>query len=39
MTRKVIFAPSAQADLAEIWAYIAENSAAAADRFLDRIHD
>lgn len=39
MTRKVIIAPSARADMVDIWAYIAEGNVEAADRFLDRIRD
>jgi toxin ParE1/3/4 len=37
MTLKVVIAPSAETDLVDIWAYIAEDSISAADRFLDRI--
>jgi toxin ParE1/3/4 len=34
---RIIRAPAAEADAAEIWAYIAEDDAQAADRLLDRL--
>ena len=34
---RIIRAPAAQADAVEIWAYIAEDNPAAADRLPDRI--
>lgn len=39
MTLKVVITPSAETDLVGIWAYIAEHSISAADRFLNRIRD
>lgn len=36
MTLEVIRTPLARQDLLEIWTYIADDSAAAADRMLDR---
>ena len=36
---KVIVAPSARADLLGIWAYIAKDNVAAADRMCDRIYE
>jgi toxin ParE1/3/4 len=35
----LIISPEAEADLLEIWLYIAEDSPMNADRFLDKLHD
>jgi plasmid stabilization system protein ParE len=35
----IVIRPKAVADLAEIWAYIAEDSAREADAFASRIHE
>ena len=36
---RVAFTEYAEADLTEIWLYIAEDNPEAADRFIDRIYD
>lgn len=36
--RKVVFSPEAIEDLEEIWLYIAQDSQARADGFLDQLH-
>lgn len=35
--QRIVRAPAAQADAIEIWAYVAEDNAPAADRLLERI--
>ena len=37
--RKIIRKPRAEADLIEIWRYLAERSPSAADRLLDRVEE
>ena len=37
MANKIFRTPRARLDLMEIWQFIADDSEAAADRFLDRI--
>jgi len=36
---ELIISPEAEADLIEIWLYIAEDSPVNADRFLDKLND
>ncbi len=36
--RKVVFSPEAIADLEDIWLYIAQDSPAHADNFLDKLY-
>jgi plasmid stabilization system protein ParE len=36
--KQAVISDKAQADLGELWLYIAQDSPAAADRFLDRIY-
>lgn len=36
--RKIVFSPEAIEDLEEIWLYIAQDSPARADGFLDQLH-
>ncbi len=36
--RKIVLSPEAIEDLAEIWLYIAQDSPARADGFLDQLH-
>jgi len=36
---ELIISPEAEADLLDIWLYIAEDSPVNADRFLDKLHN
>jgi len=36
---QLIISPEAEADLIEIWLYIAEDNPVNADRFLDKLHE
>ncbi len=36
---KLTISPSASSDLIEIWSYIADDSVANADAFIDKLHD
>jgi toxin ParE1/3/4 len=37
--RRLVLSPAAENDLVEIWSYIAADSPANADRFLERLHE